>query len=89
MLRRAEIALKFFGPPARSEVALDLIAQRFDQSRHGDQHGHALVSNRAHHFGGIQRVEKNRRGAENLRQKIPSSWPKTWLSGSRSRNRSG
>src|SRR5579863_6188204 len=32
--------------PARAEIALDLVAQRFDQPRNRDEHGHFFVVNR-------------------------------------------
>src|ERR1700758_24849 len=63
-----EIALKFFEISAGSEIALDLILERFDEARDGDEHGHALVVNRADYFGGVERVQKDGCAAQNLRQ---------------------
>ena len=65
---RFEIALKFFESAAGREIALDLILERFDEARHGDEDGHALVVNRADYFGGVERVEKHGCAAQNLRE---------------------
>ncbi len=67
-IRSLVIALEFLELAARREIAFDLVAQRFNQARHGDQHGDALVVNRPNHFRGIESVDKNRGPAENLRQ---------------------
>src|SRR5580658_6141510 len=65
---RLVIAPKFLELPARREIAFDLVAQRFNQARHRDEHGDTLVVNRPNHFSGIESVDKNRGPAENLRQ---------------------
>src|SRR5580658_8159966 len=49
------------------EGALEFVAQRFDQPRHGDEHGDSLASNRGRHIGGPERIEEDRRRAQNLR----------------------
>jgi len=68
-LGRFEIALKFFEIAAGREVALDLILERFDEARDGDEHGHALAVNRADYFRGVERIEEHGCAAQNLRKK--------------------
>ena len=63
---RFEIALKFFEFATGCEVALDLILERFDEARNGDEHGYALVVNRADYFGGVECIEKHGCAAQNL-----------------------
>ena len=71
MLRRLVVALEFCASPTRRKISLDLIAQRLDQPRHGNQQRDALFPNRPRYFCRVQRVEKDRRPAQNLRQKNP------------------
>ena len=65
---RFEITLEFFELAAGGEVALDLILERFDEARDGDEDRDALVVNRADYFGGIERIEEHRCAAQNLRE---------------------
>ena len=62
-----EIAAESRHLAARFEVALDLVPQRFDQAWHGDQHGYTLAVNCANYFARIERVQKDGRSAEKLR----------------------
>ena len=63
---RFEIALEFFELAAGGEIALDLILERFDEARDGDEHGDTLVVNRADYFRGVERIEEHGCAAENL-----------------------
>src|SRR4029077_15509869 len=63
-----EIAVKFFELSRGSKITLDLVLQRFNQARHADEHRHAFVVNRTYDLRRIERVQRHRRAAENLRQ---------------------
>ncbi len=62
-----EVAAESFDLAFGFEVALEFVAQRFDQPRHRDEHGDSLASNRGRHIGGPQRIEEDRSRAQNLR----------------------
>ena len=63
---RFEIALKFFEVAAGREIALDLILERFNEARDGDEHGHALAVNRADYFCRVKRIQEHGCAAQNL-----------------------
>ena len=48
---------------------VELVLERFYQARHSDEHGYALLVYCADHLGGIERVQKHGRTAQNLREK--------------------
>ena len=67
--RRLKASLKFFQSAFVLQIALNFFFQRLQHARHCNQHGHALAPDRANNLGGLQRILKNHRAAQQLRQK--------------------
>src|SRR5690348_7936518 len=66
--RRAKLLTKILDSPAYLQVALDLIAQRLNQSRNRDQDRSFFVADRPRYLCWVQRVDENRSCAQNLWQ---------------------
>jgi hypothetical protein len=66
-IRALEIAAKFPHLALGLQISLELVAQRFDQSWHGNEDRDTLAANRSGDVAGAQRIEKDRCAAENLR----------------------
>src|ERR1700690_1028542 len=69
------IALEFFEAALRGDIPNQLVAQRFNQPRHSDEHGNALLANGANYLRWIERVHEHRSPAENLRKKYSQQLP--------------
>ena len=67
--RILRVALEFLHAATGFQTAEYMIAQRFEQTRNRDEQRHSFALDRADDFSGIERIEKDRRGAENLRKK--------------------